>query len=307
MLKKLSRITENRYYLELAKTIASRSTCLRRRFGAVIVNNDLLVSTGFNSSAIGTQSCAEYGTCPRVEKNIPSGQRYEECHSIHAETRAILGADKNDLPGSTLYLVGLAAGTENVLEVTEPCMMCRRMIINAHIAKVVAMKKDTVNDKVFEVTTTREDLITLENQSFRREEESKLTISEIKECVRSFNGPIVVYTDIQPSIYFYCPYGGPHLVTVTPYMKKEELVDMVQELNEASRNNRKRLEHNPLTITTLAEEIKMLTNSLAFEITEYDDVFVVDAKDIKVSRIISKRARLDDIKLLVKNIEFNEV
>ncbi len=125
------------YYLNIAKDVSTRATCLRRRFGAVIVKNDEIISTGYCGAPRGAPNCCDIGICERQRLNIPSGERYELCRSVHAEANAIISPSRDRLIGSTLYLYG-----ENVddgsMAVSRPCQMCRRLIINAGIEKVVS-------------------------------------------------------------------------------------------------------------------------------------------------------------------------
>ncbi|MCL2030649.1 MAG: deaminase [Oscillospiraceae bacterium] len=128
------RIDKENYYLDIAATVAERSTCLRRRYGAIIVKNDVIVSTGYNGAPRGRENCIDKGECLRDQMNIPSGERYELCRSVHAETNAIIAASRENMLGATLYLVGFdRAG----LIAAEPCTMCRRQIINAGIVRVI--------------------------------------------------------------------------------------------------------------------------------------------------------------------------
>ena len=125
------------YYLDIADAVRSRSTCLRRQYGAIIVKNDEIVSTGYNGAPRGRKNCSELGRCTREELKIPSGQRYELCRSVHAEANAIISAQRSAMIGGTVYLAGRDANTGELLDTTTPCSMCRRMIINAGIEKVV--------------------------------------------------------------------------------------------------------------------------------------------------------------------------
>jgi dCMP deaminase len=125
------------YYLDIAETVAERGTCLRRNFGAIIVNNDEIISTGYNGAPRGRKNCSELGTCIRTELGIPKGERYEMCRSVHAEANAIISAARRDIIGATLYLVGVDASTHELVEDTNSCSMCKRLVINAGISKVV--------------------------------------------------------------------------------------------------------------------------------------------------------------------------
>ena len=126
------------YYLDIADAARERSTCLRRTYGAIIVKNDEILATGYNGAPRGRRNCVDLGICHREELQIPSGERYELCRSVHAEANAIISAARRDMIGATMYLVGRNAKTGEYLTDTTSCSMCRRLIINAGIAKVVA-------------------------------------------------------------------------------------------------------------------------------------------------------------------------
>ena len=126
------------YYLDIADSVSERSTCLRRRYGATIVSNDEIISTGYNGAPRGRKNCSDLGRCTREELKIPSGQRYELCRSVHAEANAIISAPRRDMIDAVLYLSGRDGHTDELLHDTSSCSMCRRMIINAGIKKVVA-------------------------------------------------------------------------------------------------------------------------------------------------------------------------
>jgi dCMP deaminase len=123
------------YFINIAKAVATRATCLRRKYGAVITKDNIIVSTGYNGAPAGMKDCLEVGKCTRKELQIPHGERYELCHSVHAEANAIIRASADELRGATIYISG--ADDENNECSSEPCMMCKRMILNARIAKVV--------------------------------------------------------------------------------------------------------------------------------------------------------------------------
>ena len=137
------RIDKNDYYLNIAFAVAQRSTCIRRQYGAVIVNNDEIVSTGYNGSARGEENCCDVGKCWRQEHDIPHGEQYEKCVAVHAEQNAIISASRKDMLGATLYLVGIENG--ELIE-AEPCEICRRMITNAGIANIVTAAPDKDGD-----------------------------------------------------------------------------------------------------------------------------------------------------------------
>ena len=133
------RIDKNDYYLNIAFAVAQRSTCIRRQYGAVIVNHDEIVSTGYNGSERGEENCCDVGKCWRQEHDIPHGEQYEKCVAVHAEQNAVISASRKDMLGATLYLVGIENG--ELIE-AEPCEICRRMITNAGIANIVTAVPD---------------------------------------------------------------------------------------------------------------------------------------------------------------------
>ena len=125
------------YYLDIAQTVAERGTCLRRNFGAIIVKNDQIMSTGYAGAPRGRKNCSDLGFCLREKMQIPRGERYELCRSVHAEANAIIHASRADMIGGTLYLVGVDAHTGYLVSDANPCAMCKRLIINAGISRVV--------------------------------------------------------------------------------------------------------------------------------------------------------------------------
>ena len=125
------------YYLDIAEAILARGTCLRRNYGAIIVKNDEIVSSGYTGSPRGRQNCIDLGHCIRQKLNIPSGERYELCRSVHAEANAIISAARKDMIGATLFLVGKDMSTGELVPDAESCSMCKRLIINAGIETVV--------------------------------------------------------------------------------------------------------------------------------------------------------------------------
>lgn len=124
------------YYLDIAYTVAMRSTCLRRQFGAVLVKNDEIISTGYNGAPRGRENCVDLGECLREKMNIPRGERYELCRSVHAEANTIISAKRSDMLGSSLYLVCKDPTDDSYVSDTCCCSMCKRLILNAGIAKV---------------------------------------------------------------------------------------------------------------------------------------------------------------------------
>lgn len=133
----MKRTDKKNYYLDIAETVLERGTCLRRNFGAIIVNNDQIVSTGYTGAPRGRKNCIDIGVCVREKNNIPRGERYELCRSVHAEANAIIHASRDAMLGATLYLVGKDAKTGEYVENASACSMCKRMIINAGIKKII--------------------------------------------------------------------------------------------------------------------------------------------------------------------------
>ena len=124
------------YYLDLAEVVSNRGTCLRRRYGAVIVKNDEVISTGYVGAPRGRKNCTDVGTCVRVQMKIPRGERYELCRSVHAEANAIISAPRDKMIGSSLFLCGLEMDSDEYIRNSSCCSMCKRMVINAGIEKV---------------------------------------------------------------------------------------------------------------------------------------------------------------------------
>ncbi|MBO5286653.1 MAG: cytidine deaminase [Clostridia bacterium] len=133
----MERVSKHNYYLDIAETVSERSTCLRRRFGAIIVKNDVIVSTGYNGAPRGRKNCNEIGSCYRDSLGIPKGERYELCRSVHAEANAIISASREQMLGSTLYMCCTDPKTNEIIGGMNSCMMCKRQIINAGIARVI--------------------------------------------------------------------------------------------------------------------------------------------------------------------------
>ena len=128
------------YYLDIADSVRSRSTCMRRQYGASIVASDEIVATGYNGAPRGDENCCDVGVCWREAHGIPHGEQYEKCVAVHAECNAIISASRNEMLGSTLYLYGFENGKP--LEKAEPCVMCSRMIKNAGITTVINQQED---------------------------------------------------------------------------------------------------------------------------------------------------------------------
>ena len=133
----MDRISKANYYLDIAQTVLERATCLRRVYGAIIVKNDEIISTGYNGAPRGRANCVDLGYCSREAMQVPRGERYELCRSVHAEANAIISASRRDMVGGTLYLAGRDARTGELLSDATSCAMCRRTIINAGLERVV--------------------------------------------------------------------------------------------------------------------------------------------------------------------------
>ena len=140
----MERVSKHNYYLDIAQTVAERSTCLRRMFGAIIVKDDVIVSTGYNGAPRGRKNCNDLGTCIRDDLGIPRGERYEMCRSVHAEANAIIAAARERMLGSVLYMVCVSPVDGSLMPGTTSCMMCKRQIINAGISQVIV--RDTKDD-----------------------------------------------------------------------------------------------------------------------------------------------------------------
>lgn len=151
MPEKIERRDKINYYLDIAETVLERGTCLRRNYGSIIVKNDEIISTGYTGAPRGRKNCIDLGFCMREKLNVPRGERYELCRSVHSEANAIICAPRNEMIGSTLYLAGKDAKTGELVENASSCAMCKRMILNAGIEKVIVrLTKDTY--KVIEVS-----------------------------------------------------------------------------------------------------------------------------------------------------------
>ena len=133
----LERRDKINYYLDLAEIVSQRTTCLRRRYGAVIVKNDEVISTGYVGAPRGRKNCTDLGYCIRQELGIPRGERYELCRSVHAEANAIISASRDKMIDATLYLTGVEVADGSYVSNSCCCSMCKRMVINAGIKEVV--------------------------------------------------------------------------------------------------------------------------------------------------------------------------
>ncbi len=128
------RPSKTEYYLNIAETVMQRSTCMRRKYGSVIVKNDEIIATGYNGAPRGEENCCDTGKCWRSEHNIPHGQRYESCRSVHSEMNAIISPSRQEMQGAVLYLASSEPDAK-------PCDICRRLIKNAGIRQVITRER----------------------------------------------------------------------------------------------------------------------------------------------------------------------
>ena len=136
----MDRKDKNNYLLDIAEKVTERSTCMRRKYGAVIVKNDEIIATGYNGAPRGEENCIDCGFCAREAMNVPKGERYELCVSVHAEANAIISATRRDMIGATIYICGKEA--DGSYANPAPCIMCRRLIVNAGITRCIGRAQD---------------------------------------------------------------------------------------------------------------------------------------------------------------------
>ena len=139
----MTRVSKHNYYLDIAETVSERSTCLRKRYGAIIVKNDVIISTGYNGAPRGRKNCTDIGSCMRDTLGIPRGERYELCRSVHAEANAIIAADRDKMLDSVLYMACVDPETNGLVPGTCSCMMCKKLVINAGIREVIVRESKT--------------------------------------------------------------------------------------------------------------------------------------------------------------------
>ena len=140
----LNRVDKTNYYLDIAEVVSERGTCVRNNYGSVIVKNDEIISTGYTGAPRGRKNCLDLGFCRRQRNNTPSGAGYELCRSVHSEQNAIISAKRKDMLGATLYLVGINKRNGEYINDNEPCTLCKRIIINSGIERVIM--RDSKND-----------------------------------------------------------------------------------------------------------------------------------------------------------------
>lgn len=152
----MERISKRKYYLNIARAVSKRSSCLKRRYGCIIVKNDEIIATGYNGSPRGVENCCDKEKCPRLSKPHNSGD-YSDCPSVHAEQNAMLSASRKDMIGATMYLAGDEINSSDPpnsypcwiqLVKCEPCPICARMILNAGISEVVTLYDTYTRDDI---------------------------------------------------------------------------------------------------------------------------------------------------------------
>ena len=139
----MERSSKENYYLDIAEAVSGRSTCLRKKYGSIIVKNDNIISTGYVGAPRGRKNCSDMNFCLREQMNIPRGERYELCRSVHSEANAIIAASREQMIGATLFLVGIDVRTGDYVKDATSCQMCKRMIINAGIERVIIRDNKT--------------------------------------------------------------------------------------------------------------------------------------------------------------------
>src|SRR4030067_1405064 len=148
------RLDWDNYFIEIAKVVSSRSTCLRRKYGALIVKDRVIVSTGYNGSPRGMTNCIDTGKCTRKELNIPSGERYELCEAVHAEQNAIINGSPERMKDAVIYIAGFEENGDSADGI--PCKLCNRMIRNARIKEVVYLKH---NGRIRKINNAKRNVI----------------------------------------------------------------------------------------------------------------------------------------------------
>jgi dCMP deaminase len=146
----MSRLSKEQYYLNIAKQVAQRSTCFRIKFGAIIIRDDQIIATGYAGAPRKTKDCFERGNCLRNKLNIPHGERYELCRSVHAEQNAIINSARAgvSLLGGDMFIYGENPQGETIDAL--PCFICKKMLINAGLNQVICSTKDG-NYRIFKV------------------------------------------------------------------------------------------------------------------------------------------------------------
>ena len=138
-----ARPCKDEYYLNIAQAVSERSTCIRRHYGVVIVNNDEIIATGYNGNPRGMKNCCDIGACSKKDGHHNSSpDSYNVCRSVHAEMNALMSARRSEMIGATLYISGFDVDEQAVLDDPVPCPICLRMIQNSGIARVVNKRGD---------------------------------------------------------------------------------------------------------------------------------------------------------------------
>ena len=144
----MERRDKHNYYLDIATTVLERGTCLRRNYGSIIVKNDEIISTGYTGAPRGRKNCMDLGFCRREQLQVPRGERYELCRSVHSEANAIISASRRDMIGATLYLAGKDCASGEFVHDATSCAMCKRMIINAGIERVIVRNTENTYKEI---------------------------------------------------------------------------------------------------------------------------------------------------------------
>jgi len=144
MSERITRLTKDFHYLEIAKTVSWRSTCLSKQFGAVIVKDDRIISTGYNGSPSKCVNCCDIGICRRLtDSEYKRGTNYNLCYSIHAEQNAMLAVSRDQMLGATMYLYGYDMVTKDVVKNANACAICKRLLLNSGIDILIVADPDT--------------------------------------------------------------------------------------------------------------------------------------------------------------------
>lgn len=151
----MNRTDKHNYYLDIAQTVLERGTCLRRNYGAIIVNHDEIVSTGYTGAPRSRKNCIDLGFCMREKLGVGRGERYELCRSVHAEANAIISASRKEMLGGTLYLVGRDKNTGGLVKDASSCAMCKRLVVNAGIDRVIIRQ----TEKTFRIIDVRDEWV----------------------------------------------------------------------------------------------------------------------------------------------------
>lgn len=143
----IKRVSKEDTYLNCAEVFAYRSTCLKRKYGAVIVKDDVVISTGYNGSPRGKDNCSDIGECPRIKMNMHQGEGYGICKAVHAEANALLNCSREQTLGADLYLAGVNPKDASV-HMAKPCPLCARLIMQAGIRNVYLRQGEGIDDYI---------------------------------------------------------------------------------------------------------------------------------------------------------------